>query len=358
MGSSKVISNREIFYLVFLLQQSGVFWLLPYFWVRGNGTAGIGAIFGGLITAVSIIWVGQYWGTRIGDLEFIAALRQSHKILGSLLGGVCCMFYLIFAILMLYCFVDVVQKQILTETPHFVLCMVTMLLAGWLSRGGLESIARFAILCIGALILMVIVSIAGTMDLFTPEAALPLIIYDKAQLESAFVQSAFCYSGLLSVFMLYPASGEKHSLHKVLYKAVGMGAVMLIVWTAYALCVLGAYSLQTVLWIPVHLARMVEIGTLINQIESLFIVLWMAIVVTIGSLFLWCASAGVHQLIGKHQSEGLHWSIILAAFMGMLYLRNTMGLLQMVTLLAKAMLVILPILLIAILLLTPKRRKS
>ena len=34
-----------------------------------------------------------------------------------------------------------IQKQLLTETPRMVLCAVTVLLAGWLSKGGLESIA-------------------------------------------------------------------------------------------------------------------------------------------------------------------------------------------------------------------------
>ena len=220
VGSSKAISNREIFYLVFLLQQSGMFWLLPYFLVRGNGTLGISAIFGGLLTAIGIILVGHYRVSHIAEMEFMSALRQRHTVLGTGAGVLVCLLYLMFAILMLYSLVDVIQKQLLTETPRMVLCAVTVLLAGWLSKGGLESIARLNMLCIGALFIMMITSVVGTLDLFTIEHALPLQMKNTVQFEEALLQSMFCYSGLLVVFMLYPASREKHSLYLTLGKAV------------------------------------------------------------------------------------------------------------------------------------------
>ena len=356
VGSSKAISNREIFYLVFLLQQSGMFWLLPYFLVRGNGTLGISAIFGGLLTAIGIILVGHYRVSHIAEMEFMSALRQRHTVLGTVTGVLVCLLYLMFAILMLYSLVDVIQKQLLTETPRMVLCAVTVLLAGWLSKGGLESIARLNMLCIGALLIMMITSVVGTLDLFTIEHALPLQMKNAVQFEEALLQSMFCYSGLLVVFMLYPASREKHSLYLTLGKAVAAGMLVTILWTVYALCILGEYSLQTVLWIPVHLARMVQIGTLLEQAESLFIVLWMIIVMTIGSLFLWCTTTGTQQLIGKQKARWMLAAVLWVVFFGMMALHNTMGLLQAELILAKWMTVILPIVLLAVVWLIPNRR--
>ena len=356
MGSSKVISNREIFYLVFLLQQSGMFWLLPYFLVRGNGTLGIAAIFGGLLAAIGIIMVGHCRVSHIAEIEFMTALRQRHKAAGTVIGGLFCLLYLTFAALMLYSLVDVMQKQLLTETPRIVLCAVTVLLAGWLSKGGLESIVRLNMLCTGALFIMMITSAAGTMDLFTAENALPLRINNTVQFEEAVLQSIFCYSGLLAVFMLYPASKERQSLYLTLGKAVGAGMLVTILWTVYALCILGEYSLQTVLWIPVHLARMVQIGTLLDQVESLFIVLWMTMVMTSGSLFLWCSAMGMQQLIGRQKAEWLLAAVLWIVFLGMMALHNTMGLLQAELILAKWMMAMLPILLFAVVWLIPKRR--
>ena len=120
---------------------------------------------------------------------------------------------------------------------------------------------------------------------------------------------------------------------------------------------MGQYSLQAVLWIPIHLVRMVEIGALIDQTESLFIVLWMAIVMTIGSMFLWCTSEGVHQLVKKQANPYLHWGIALLVFLGMTAIENTMVFLRVEAILAKVMLLFLPVMLGLIAVLAMKRRK-
>lgn len=357
MGSSKIISNREIFFLVLMIQQSGLFWLLPYFLVRGNGTAGLGAVLAGILAAICIILIGHYWGRHMPNMGFVTALRQRHAAIGTITGLLFCLWYLLFAVLILYSFVDAAQKQLLPDTPRIVLCAVIALLTGWMSKGGLEALARLNMLCIGSIVLMMTVSIAGTADLFHPEYALPIQIQNTAQMQEAAVHSVFCYSSLLSVFMLYPASADKQTMHKWVLAAVGIGALSLIVWTAYALSVLGQYSLQAVLWIPIHLVRMVEIGALIDQTESLFIVLWMAIVMTIGSMFLWCASEGVHQLVKKQANPYLHWGIALLVFSGMAALENTMVFLRVEAILAKVMLFFLPAMLGLTAVLAMKRRE-
>ena len=105
-----MVSNREIFYLVLLVQQSGVFWLLPYFMVRGNGTAGLIAVLPGVFAAICIVLVAHYWGTRITETGFMTALCQKHRAMGVVLGSVFCLFYLLFAVLMLYSFVFIQFK--------------------------------------------------------------------------------------------------------------------------------------------------------------------------------------------------------------------------------------------------------
>lgn len=361
MGSSKQLSNREIFYLVLLFQQSGLFWLLPHFFVQENGTIGLLALLFGIIVAVSILWVVQFWSMRMPECGFVTALQQKNQIVGSIWGMLLFLFYLLFACLMLYSFIDVVQHQMLRDTPQVVLCVTAVLFVGWMSWSGLESIARLSVFGLVALCLIFLLSIVGSADLFVLEHALPLHLKNPAQFHEAALQSAFCYSGLLMLFMIYPASkhqrlAERQALQKQLFAAVWLGTLFLLVWTGYALCIFGEYSVQSILWIPVHLARMVQMSSFMEQTESLFIVGWMGIVLCNSSLFLWCASEGMHQLIKRQNNIWLHSGVTMLLFVGLLLLRNRITFLYAVQNLAQICVCFLPILLLGILYLAPRRR--
>ena len=357
VGSSKQISRSQIFWMVFLFQQSGVFWLLPYFLIHENGTIGLTALAAGVCTAAAILLAGRYWHNRIPDMGFVTALQQTNHFGGTLTGVLFLVFYLLFAVIMLYSFVDVTRQQLLEETPVLILCVVTVLLVGWMSQKGLESIARMHMLCIGALMLILAVSAAGTFDLFAVENALPIVVKNPEQLRRAALHSAVCYSGLLVVFMLYPAVDRRKPLGRILVPAVGLGALLIAIWTFYALCIMGEHSVQTILWIPVHLARMVQIRPLLEQPEALFVVLWMLQSVTSSSLVLWCASETLHQLFRRQNTWRLHWMMVLIVLIGMAAVHNSMRFLQMETILAMYVPVWLPVLLLLVVWLTPKRRK-
>ena len=94
MGSSKLISNREVFHLVLLLQQGGVFWLLPYLILKDNGTAGMVSLLPGLLTGAVIILVCTFWGKRCQEQSFFHSLTAMlGKPLGKLAGFCFLLFY-------------------------------------------------------------------------------------------------------------------------------------------------------------------------------------------------------------------------------------------------------------------------
>ncbi len=356
MGSNKTISPRQLFMMVLLFQQGGLFWLLPYFLVRENGTIGLSAILFGVVAAAAILLVWNYRNDYGNDYGFVTALRQARNGVGAVVGAIFVIWFLLFAIVSLYSFIDVTQKQLLEETPSVFLCLTVILIVGLMSWSGLETIAPMSVFAMAALAVMVVVSVLGNVDLFVLEHALPLQINAPDQLRDAAVHSIFCYSGLLSLFMLYPSVNTEKPLTKSLFLAVGTGAALLVLWTWFALCIFGEYSLQTILWIPAHLARMVQISSFVEQTESLFVVLWMVIVLTNGSLLLWCVSEGAHQLLNKEKNIWLHNMILIVLFFGMFVLHNSMELLQLEAWLAKASLIVLPLLLLAVVLLTAKER--
>ena len=357
MNSSKTVSNRQLFVLVLLFQQSGVFWLLPYFLVRDNGLIGSSAILAGVLAGIIIILIGRYWCTRMPDGGFITALRQCNHGIGRIVGLLFIAVYLLYTVVTLYSFVDVTQRHLLQETPRILLCLTVVILVGIMSWGGLETIVHMSILSVAALVIMAVVSVAGTFDLFVLENGLPLQLKRPDQFGKAMMHSAFCYSGLLSLFMVYPAVKDTKSATGYLLLGVCLGAMLHLVWETYALCIFGEYSLQTILWIPAHLARMVQISSFVDQTESLFVVLWMTIVLTNGSLLLWCASDGMHQLRGRDKTIWGHSAMLLLLLLGMLMLHNSMELMQLESVLAWMTLVLLPLLLLSVIVLTPKRRK-
>lgn len=361
MGSSKQISGREVFFMVLVFQQSGIFWLLPYLMVRQNGTAGLAAMAAGILTAVFILAAGHYWRQRMPACGFITALKCKHTAAGSMVGAAFLVCYLVFAVLMLYSLLDVVQRQLLPETPHIVIGATLALLAGYMAKSGIESLARLSVLCIAALGIMLAVSVAGTVDLYALEHALPLQIHSPHAFGEAVMYCMACYSSLLILFMLYPAIGRGTARTRSLLGAVCAGAVLLMVWTAYALCIFGQYSLQTILWIPVHLARMVQISAVLEQPEALFIVLWMLPVLYSGSLFIWGCASGLGELMGdgtwpKWKTALCHWGVVVLVWAGMLGIENSLQLLEVLHVLVRILTVALPIMLAAVVLLAPKRR--
>lgn len=358
VGSSKLLSNREIFYFIFLFQQNGVFWLLPYFLVRENGTIGLCSIGAGVGAAALIILLCRYWGSRVQDCGFVTALQNRHRITGGIIGCFFALFYLLFAMVSLYGFVDVAQKQLLPETPRFILCAAMLLMAGWMSWNGLESIARITVLCVVPLFLMVAVTIAGSFNLFSIENALPLLVKNSDQMQIGALHSIFCYSGFLALFMVYPSRDRSHSMTGKLLLSAAAGALLWVLWMVYALGVFGEYSLQAILWIPVHLSRMVQISALLEQTEALFVVLWLPLVLANGGLLLWCASESLHQLLHKQKSVWVYGVMLTVLFGAMLLIENTVRLLELEYYLARGTLILLPVLLLAVVFLTPKRRES
>ena len=158
--------------------------------------------------------------------------------------------------------------------------------------------------------------------------------------------------------MMYPSRNTTQPVTKKLILSVSLGVLLLLVWTVYALGIFGEYSLQTVLWIPVQLARMVQISALLEQTESLFVVLWMVIALTGSGLLFWCASESLHQLLCKQKSAPIHWGLAGIILLCMIQIGSTMRLLQIELFLAKSISLLLPLLLFAVVLLTPKRRNG
>ena len=55
MGSSKQISGGEVIQIILLLQQGGLFWMLPVMLIHTNGTVGLVSCIPGLAAGILMI---------------------------------------------------------------------------------------------------------------------------------------------------------------------------------------------------------------------------------------------------------------------------------------------------------------
>ena len=337
MERQKQISSYELGSLFFLLQQSSTFWLLPHFLVKENGTLGLISIVSGVIVAFLII---GFCGSLFRHIEkggIIAAIYKRYRVVGSTIGGMLIVLYILLAVIELYGFVDVVQKQLLEETPRVIICISIVLLAAWLGWCGLEQMGRFSVLCMVVLVAMFVSSIVGSVDLFQIENALPLKMNNQEQLKNGVLHSIRCYSGFLSLLMVYPFCKNISHVSSKLIFTVLTGTTLLIGWIIYTVAILGQHSLKTILWLPVQLSRMAQIGTLVQQTESLFVAFWMGIALIAGSLLLWCALECMRQLYNGRNIVFLYSMIVIVTLVSMLSLENTVGLLQLEWIVAQSM---------------------
>ena len=60
--------------MIVLLQQGGLFWMLPVLLIQENGTAGLLAIVPGLAVGILILLVCTFWRNRCEETSF----PQSH----------------------------------------------------------------------------------------------------------------------------------------------------------------------------------------------------------------------------------------------------------------------------------------
>ncbi len=321
--------------------------MLPYFLIKGNGTAGVLALLPGLLLGAIIITSCAFWNkTCEGYTLFPALTEMLGTFLGKAVGFGFVLFYASFAVSCLYGFIEVINGHLLLETPRMVIAIGIFLLVGVLSWHGLEDIARTATLCASLVLVISLLMLMGSKGVFSIENLLPVRLGEPESLLIAMRQSFFAYGGLLSLFMVYPALSRNAHVSKKLMLAMGVSSVAVSLWIILALGVFGQYSTGSMIWLPLELARMIQLSSFLERTEALFAILWMVVVVANGGMLVWCVTEGVHQLFGKKKNSWLHWgTIALLVGMGM-QTKNVLGLLQLQQKLSMLSLFWIPILLL------------
>ena len=349
VGSSKLISNRELFHIVLMLHQGSIFWMLPYFIVKDNGTSGLLALMPGFLAGALIIAVCSFWGRRCREQGFVEALPcLLGKSFGKFLALLLILFYMSFVIVCMCSFVEMLRSQLLEETPRIVLLCTLFFLVGWMSWNGLEDMARFAVLCTVVTVLLLVLVVGGNVDVFSLEHLLPVEIKNPDLLPQSVLHGIYGYGGVLALFMIYPALNTNKGIKKQLWFSLLLSTIIVLAWLLMSLGVFGQAGVGTAVWLPLELARMVQLGPFLERTEALFSVLWMVIIFMNGSLLIWCASQGMHQLLEQRKNPWIHWGIVLLLLLISILIKNAVQLFRLEQLLSVLYMGLLPVLLLLI----------
>ena len=344
MGSSKQISGGEVIQIILLLQQGGLFWMLPVMLIHTTGTAGLVSCIPGLAAGILILLVCTFWRKHCEELTFPQSLEKLlGKPIGKMAGTLFVCLYLLFALVCLGCFIEVLHTQLLPETPRALLLLPVFILAGWLSRNGLEDIARMTPFAVLAYILLIALVFTGAIDSFMPEQLLPL--RKNGDFLQPMLYGIFSYSSFLVLLMVYPSIRQSENcFNKMVLAAAGSAAVFFLL-TLLALGVFGQQSMGGLVWLPLELARMIQVSSFLERTEALVTVFWIPTVLVTGSLFLWAASESLHQLLDKKKNWWLHWIMVLLTAMICIKLNRLVWLFRLEQFAAPIVAVLLPVLL-------------
>jgi hypothetical protein len=130
----------------------------------------------------------------------------------------------------------------------------------------------------------------------------------------------------------------------MLLAAAGSAAVFFLL-TLLALGVFGQQSMGGLVWLPLELARMIQVSSFLERTEALVTVFWIPTVLVTGSLFLWAASESLHQLLDKKKNWWLHWIMVLLTAMICIKLNRLVWLFRLEQFAAPIVAVLLPVLL-------------
>ncbi len=256
-------------------------------------------IFLGIILTILLFFMVKLSSKFPNDNLF----KINEKLLGKFIGKILntmIVFYAIFIVAMLIDgYVRVIQTITLPNEsvllPALVLVFATVLIA----RGGIKSIARFCIISFFFTIWMLyFLQWSFAMAIWTH--FFPLFNFTLKEVFISTQEAMKSFLGLEAILFYYPFIREKKKAFK--HSAIGLWIVILL-YVVICISILVSFSpwqLQNVRNPILSLFQAVELSFL-ERIENLGLNLWVFLILSTTSCYLWIASKGISSITNKNQ---------------------------------------------------------
>jgi spore germination protein KB len=309
------VSPRQAGQMVFLSIQATIILFVPAITASVAGHDAwisilVGSLFG-LVTLFFVVWLGK---KHPGKTLFQFSETIFGTYIGKLVGLAYVWIFLHLVAIIVREFGDFMTTSFMPTTPLSVFNFSLIVLCAWSVIAGLEVIARMSefiiILVVGSLLLILTLSILnwdlGNMLPFFSNGAMPILL---GALPPASWHGEVIWLAVILPFITRPGRAFLAGS-----TAIVSSTILLTLVVVGTLAVFGP-QLTASFRFPLHLfTRTINIGDLLTRFEPVVMTAWVAGVFIKTSIFYYCASLGLAQVLGlsEYRSVVLPLGIIAA----------------------------------------------
>ena len=291
--------------LMFLMIMATVILFVPAVTAQEAGvSAWLVPLIGPTLAGYLAVWTACKLEKRFQGLTLI---QYSEIILGKLVGKLLACLYILFlfvlVVLVIREFTSFFSVTIMPKTPILLLNLVLILVGGYAALGGIEVIGRMAqfVLPIVVLsfLLVIILSIPdmdfGYLQPLLEGGVMPIV-------KSSVVPSSW-YGEIGVLVLLLPMLNKTDKVKRKGFITLVAAAVFLTMDTLVTQTVFGAEQTASLMFPFFHLAKYIERGNFVQNIESLIAIMWITGIVIKVSLFTYLISLSISQALGLKSNK-------------------------------------------------------
>ncbi len=276
MAKKELISIHQFVVLVTLITIGDAILILPTTVTNDAGQDAwlsmILALAIGLLIVYLFIAVGSFYPK-------LTIIQYNFKILGKWLGSINSVFFLSYLFLSISLYVrelgDFITSKILTQTPIQVISFLFIFIIIIGVRSGLETIARtseflFPIVIVTLVVLLTLVLPHVHVDWIKPMMENGV----KPLLKGTIVATAFPFMELVVFLMILPNINQQEKIKRGFFIGTLIGGIILFLVILLCILVLGETVTAKNIYPTFTLAKVINVGNIIQRIEGIIAIIW------------------------------------------------------------------------------------
>lgn len=308
----QITARQYMFILIGAATGSGIL-SLPRMVNKEVGQDGwISVFLGAIVPAVSLLLISAVF-YRLPGMSFNQA---AEKVFGKAAGKIFMAIYFVYILLVisvsLRIFVEITGLYILPRTPIQAVILSFLALIIYSVKNGSRLVGRFnelAFYVLPAVLLLMLASLS-TADLTN---IMPVGEAGIFKILKGSMVSAYSYASTELAFVYAPMVKNKTKILK--YGIIGIAVVAFMYTYVTLICTLvfGQEAIQTVIWPPILLYKIVRIPVL-ERLDIFFVILWITVAVRPSINYLFAASYSLYELLKIRDTSYFPITCVVAVF--------------------------------------------
>lgn len=274
MSKLEKISSLEAIFLIITIIVNQIIFNLPNIILHSCGTsAWINVIFVGILAIVFTFIISKIFSNfPYQDIVDIAGFLGG-GFLKTLIGVFFILFFFIFNVLCIGYFANALKLIYFNKTPLMFLILLFILPPILLNKYSFKTIANVNMVFVPFVVLDIIILFLGSSNEFDISNIFPLLGFGVKETFLYSITNLFAFSGLAYLFFINPFLKEKE-FKRVSIISIVISAVYLL---GSIICLLLSFSSVTQydqLFSLYALTRRITLGTFLQRVDALFILIW------------------------------------------------------------------------------------